>query len=150
MVNKRVRNTVLGCNLKNNRMISVCFQGKSFNITFTNPAKDLTTLVPDSRKGSLSAHPAAHRSPLPNIPFQPCRNPSCPTLLKLRVQAFHRGAQHRFSQSPQTLRSQMTISGPLGPTLLLGCAHTPPAESRMGAVPVPQALTLRSGKGRVG
>ena len=33
MVNKRVQNAVLGCNLKNNRMISVCFQGKSFNIT---------------------------------------------------------------------------------------------------------------------
>ena len=32
MVNKRVRNAVLGCNLKNDRMISVCFQGKSFNI----------------------------------------------------------------------------------------------------------------------
>ena len=33
MVNKRVRNAVLECNLKNDRMISVCFQGKSFNIT---------------------------------------------------------------------------------------------------------------------
>ena len=33
MVNKRVRNAVLGCNLKNNRMISVHFQGKPFNIT---------------------------------------------------------------------------------------------------------------------
>ena len=32
MVNKRVRNAVLGCNLKNDRMISVCFQGKAFNI----------------------------------------------------------------------------------------------------------------------
>ena len=32
MVNKRVRNAVLGCNLKNDRMISVSFQGKSFNI----------------------------------------------------------------------------------------------------------------------
>ena len=32
MVNKRVRNAVLGCNLKNNRMISVHFQGKPFNI----------------------------------------------------------------------------------------------------------------------
>ena len=32
MVNKRVRNAVLGCNLKNNRTISVHFQGKSFNI----------------------------------------------------------------------------------------------------------------------
>ena len=33
MVNKRVQNAVLGCNPKNDRMISVCFQGKSFNIT---------------------------------------------------------------------------------------------------------------------
>ena len=33
MVNKRVQNAVLGCNLKNDRMISVCFQGKPFNIT---------------------------------------------------------------------------------------------------------------------
>ena len=33
MVNKRIRNAVLGCNLKNNRMISVCLQGKPFTIT---------------------------------------------------------------------------------------------------------------------
>ena len=33
MVNKRVQNAVLGCSLKNNRMISVRFQGKPFNIT---------------------------------------------------------------------------------------------------------------------
>ena len=33
MVNKRVRNAVLGCNIKNDRMISVRFQGKPFNIT---------------------------------------------------------------------------------------------------------------------
>ena len=33
MVNKRVQNAVLGYNLKNDRMISVCFQGKPFNIT---------------------------------------------------------------------------------------------------------------------
>ena len=33
MVNKRVQNTVLGCNLRNHRMISSCFQGKPFNIT---------------------------------------------------------------------------------------------------------------------
>ena len=33
MVNKRVRNAVLGCNLKNDRMISVCFQGKPLNVT---------------------------------------------------------------------------------------------------------------------
>ena len=33
MVNKRVQNAVLGCNLKNDRMISVHFQGKPFNVT---------------------------------------------------------------------------------------------------------------------
>ena len=31
-VNKRVQNAVLGCNLKNERMIAVCFQGKPLNI----------------------------------------------------------------------------------------------------------------------
>ena len=35
MGNKRVRNAVLGCNLKNDRMISVRLQGKPFNITVT-------------------------------------------------------------------------------------------------------------------
>ena len=33
IINKRVQNAVLGCNLKNDRMISVCFQGKPFNVT---------------------------------------------------------------------------------------------------------------------
>ena len=33
IVNKRVWNAVLGCSLKNDSMISVCFQGKPFNIT---------------------------------------------------------------------------------------------------------------------
>ena len=33
VVNKRVQNAVLGCNLKNDRTISVRFQGKPFNIT---------------------------------------------------------------------------------------------------------------------
>ena len=32
MVNKRVRNALLGCNLKNDRMISVCLRGKPFNV----------------------------------------------------------------------------------------------------------------------
>ena len=35
MVNKRVRNAVLVCNLQNNRMISIHFQGKPLNITAT-------------------------------------------------------------------------------------------------------------------
>ena len=33
IVNRRVRNAVLGCNLKNDRMISVCSEGKPFSIT---------------------------------------------------------------------------------------------------------------------
>ena len=33
MVNKRVQNAVLGCNLKNDSVLSVRFQGKPFNIT---------------------------------------------------------------------------------------------------------------------
>ena len=35
MVNKKVQNAVLGCNLKNDRMISVHLRGKPFNITVT-------------------------------------------------------------------------------------------------------------------
>ena len=40
IVNKRVRNAVLGCNLQNDRMISVHFQGKPFNITVTRLCPD--------------------------------------------------------------------------------------------------------------
>ena len=42
IVNKRVQNTVLGCNLKNNRMISVRFQGKQFNITVIQAHSPIT------------------------------------------------------------------------------------------------------------
>ena len=35
IVNKRVQNAILGCNLKNDRMTSIHFQGKPFNITVT-------------------------------------------------------------------------------------------------------------------
>ena len=42
IVNKRVRNAVLGCSLKNDRMISVHFQGKSFKIIII-PVYDPTT-----------------------------------------------------------------------------------------------------------
>ena len=67
IINKRVQNAVLGCNLKNNRMISVSFQGKPFNITviqvyapnsnaeeaeveqFYEDLKDLLELTPPKR-----------------------------------------------------------------------------------------------------
>ena len=71
IVNKRVQNTVLGCILKNNRMISVHFQGKPFNITviqafaltsnaeeaeverFYDDLKDLLELTPKKDSFSL-------------------------------------------------------------------------------------------------
>ena len=54
MVNKRVRNAILGYNLKNNRMISVRLQGKPFSITviqvyveqFYEDLQDLLDLAP--------------------------------------------------------------------------------------------------------
>ena len=67
IVNKRVQNAVLGCNLKNDRMISVHFQGKPFNITviqvygptsnaeeaevdpFYEDLQDLLELIPKSK-----------------------------------------------------------------------------------------------------
>ena len=71
MVNKRVRNAVVGCNLKNDRMISVCFQGKPFNISviqvyapnsnaeeaeveqFSEDLQDLLELTPQKMSFSL-------------------------------------------------------------------------------------------------
>ena len=46
IVNKRAQNAVLGCNLKNNRMISVHFQGKPFNITV------IQVYAPNSAEGA--------------------------------------------------------------------------------------------------
>ena len=48
MVNKRVRNAVLGCNLKNYRMIFVYFQGKPFNITVIQ-VYELTSNVEEAK-----------------------------------------------------------------------------------------------------
>ena len=65
IVNKRVRNAVLGCSLKNERMISVSFQGKPFNTTVipvyaptTNAEEaeieqDLLELIPQKMSFSL-------------------------------------------------------------------------------------------------
>ena len=47
IVNKRVRNVVLGCNLKNDRMNSVHFQGKPFNITVIQ-VYDLTSNIEEA------------------------------------------------------------------------------------------------------
>ena len=56
MVNKRVRNAVLGCNLKNNRMISVHFQGKPSNITVIQVYAQPVTLKKLKLNGSLKTY----------------------------------------------------------------------------------------------
>ena len=47
IVNKRAQNAVVGCNLKNDRMISVHFQGKPFNIT-VNQVYALTSNIEEA------------------------------------------------------------------------------------------------------
>ena len=54
IVNKRVRN--LGCNLKNNRMISVLFQGKPFNITVSKSMPQPVTLKKLKMNGSMKTY----------------------------------------------------------------------------------------------
>ena len=56
MVNKRVRNAVLGCNLKNDRMISVCLQGKPFNITVIQSMPQPVTLKKLKLNGSMKTY----------------------------------------------------------------------------------------------
>ena len=61
IVNKRVPNAVLGCSLKNNRMTSVHFQGKPFNITVIQ-AYALTT--PRLKSGPHQIHCGPHSTHL--------------------------------------------------------------------------------------
>ena len=72
IIKKRFQNAVLGCNLKNDKMIVVCFQGKPFNITviqvyaptmnaeeadqFYEDLKDLIELIQKKKKKSSIHH----------------------------------------------------------------------------------------------
>ena len=56
MVNKRIQNEVFGCNLKNNRMISVHFQGKPFNITVIQVYAQPLILRKLKLNGSMKTH----------------------------------------------------------------------------------------------
>ena len=56
MVNKRGQNAVLGCNLKNDRMISVHFQGKPFNITVIQAYGQPVTLKKLKLNGSMKTY----------------------------------------------------------------------------------------------
>ena len=54
--NKRVRNTVLGCSLKNDRMISVHFQGKPFNIMVIQACAQPVMLKKLKLNGSMKTY----------------------------------------------------------------------------------------------
>ena len=56
IVNKKVWNAVLGCNLKNNRIISVCFQGKAFNITVIQVYAPNTDVEEAEVNGSMKTY----------------------------------------------------------------------------------------------
>ena len=56
MVNKRVRNAVLGCTLKNDRMISVCLQGKPFKITVIQSRPQAGTLKKMKLNGFMKTY----------------------------------------------------------------------------------------------
>ena len=56
MVNKRVQNAVLGCNLKNDSIISVHFQGKLFNITVIQVYAQPETLKKLKLNGSMKTY----------------------------------------------------------------------------------------------
>ena len=58
LVNKRVQNAVLQCNLKNNRMISVHFQGKPFNIIVIQVNAPTTMLKKLKLNGSMKTYMA--------------------------------------------------------------------------------------------
>ena len=58
MVNKRVQNAVHGCNLKNDRMISVRFQGKPFNITVIQVCAPTSNLKKLKLNGSMKTYKA--------------------------------------------------------------------------------------------
>ena len=56
MVNKRVQNAVLGCNLKNDRMISVHLQGKPFNVTVIQVYAPTSNAEEAEVEGSMKTH----------------------------------------------------------------------------------------------
>ena len=56
IVKKRVQNAVLGCNLKNDRMISVCFQGKPFNITVIQVYAPTSNAEEAEAEGSMKTY----------------------------------------------------------------------------------------------
>ena len=56
LIVNRVQHAVFGCSLKNNRMISVCFQGKPFNITVIQAYTQLVMLKKLKLNGSMKTY----------------------------------------------------------------------------------------------
>ena len=69
IVNKRVRNAVLGCNLKNDRMISVHFQGKPFSITVIKSMPQPVMLNKLKLNGSMKTCKTQNYHPTKDILF---------------------------------------------------------------------------------
>ena len=69
MVNKRVRNAVLGCNLKNARMISVRFQGKPFNIKVIQAMPQPVMLKKLKLNSSLKTYDLLELTPKKDVLF---------------------------------------------------------------------------------
>ena len=90
MVNKRVRNAVLGCNLKNDRMISVCFQGKPFNNTV------IQVYIPTSNAEEAEVEQFYEDlQDLLSVQFSSVTQ-SCPTLCTQKRYPFHyRGPEYK-------------------------------------------------------
>ena len=69
IVNKRVQNAVLGCNLKNDRMISVCFQGKPFNITVSKSVPQPIMLKNLQLNNSMKTYKPSRTNTQKRCPF---------------------------------------------------------------------------------
>ena len=69
MVNKRVRHAVLGCNLKNDRMISVHFQGKPFNIRVIQAYAQPVMLKKLKLNGSMKIQDLLELTPKKDVLF---------------------------------------------------------------------------------
>ena len=88
IVNKKVQNAVLGCSLKNDRMISVRFQGKPFNITVIQ----VYALTPNAEEADLTGS----------------MKPTRPTRIntKKRYPVHHRGLECESRKSRDTWSSR--------------------------------------------
>ena len=69
MINKRVRNAVLGCNLKNNRMISVHFQGKPFKFMVIQVYAPTVMLKKLKLNGSMNLQDLLELTPKKDVLF---------------------------------------------------------------------------------